>query len=455
MRRTLVRLLFGWPLGLLAVLLLPTPALAIDEWTLPNPSSGPAGITTGPDGALWFTEETPGPTSPGGPGGNRIGRITTSGAITEYPIPTTSAQPAEIVAGPDNALWFTEFGKSQIGRLDPATGNITEYPVELGSGPDGITVGPDGALWFTEYQFSKIGRMTTDGSVTHVFATPTPNSGPSGITPGPDGRLWFTEALGNKIGAFNPSNPTTGGVSEYPTGADPSGITSSFGALWYTASGLGADGNKIGRISTTGVIQEFTVPTASSDPSGIATGSDGAIWFTESSAAGNKIGRMTTGGSFTEFPLANASSGPEEITSGPDGALWFTEAGVSPDPNNPLAAKVGGNRIGRIAPATPGVTPGSPTAPGGSSPSSSSSSSSSSPRLSVLPPSSTTNTTRKSCRVPKLRRLSVRKAKKKLRRAKCRYRIRGKGRVVSTRPKAGKRTSKRVVVRAKRKRRRS
>ena len=54
------------------------------------------------------------------------------------------------------------------------------------------------------------------------------------------------------------------------------------------------------------------------------------------------------------------------------------------------------------------------------------------------------------CVVPRLRGLSVSQAKKKLRRARCRYRIRGKGRVLSTSPSAGARTNKTVLVRAKR-----
>ena len=53
------------------------------------------------------------------------------------------------------------------------------------------------------------------------------------------------------------------------------------------------------------------------------------------------------------------------------------------------------------------------------------------------------------CKVPKVKRLSVKKATKKLKKAKCKYRVRGKGYVVSTKPKAGKRTTKRVVVKAK------
>jgi subtilisin len=51
------------------------------------------------------------------------------------------------------------------------------------------------------------------------------------------------------------------------------------------------------------------------------------------------------------------------------------------------------------------------------------------------------------CRVPRIRGMRVRAAKKRLRRAGCRYRIRGRGRVRSTVPRAGRRTARRVIVR--------
>jgi hypothetical protein len=115
-------------------------------------------------------------------------------------------------------------------------------------------------------------------------------------------------------------------ISEFsiPTAASyPSGITAGpDGALWFTD----ASANKIGRITTAGIIMEFPIPTAGSYPFGITTGPDGAIWFTESNQTnGNKIGRITTAGVFTEFAIPTASSNPHRITTGPDGALWFVE----------------------------------------------------------------------------------------------------------------------------------
>src|SRR5436309_2180881 len=81
--------------------------------------------------------------------------------ISEFPILTFGGSPAGITAGPDGALWFAEINADIIGRITTA-GVVTEFPTPtLGSAPDGITTGPDGALWFTEFGTSFIGRVTT------------------------------------------------------------------------------------------------------------------------------------------------------------------------------------------------------------------------------------------------------------------------------------------------------
>src|SRR5476649_579595 len=70
----------------------------------------PLGITAGPDGNLWFTEQN----------GNRIGRITPAGVVTEFSAGITpSALPGGIAAGPDGSLWFTETSGSRIARITP------------------------------------------------------------------------------------------------------------------------------------------------------------------------------------------------------------------------------------------------------------------------------------------------------------------------------------------------
>jgi len=159
---------------------------------LPTVNSGPYGITSGPDGNLWFTEANF--------AGNKIGRITPTGTITEFTIPTANSGPIGITTGPDGNLWFTEDSGNKIGRITP-TGTFTEFTIPtVNSGPFGITAGPDGNLWFTENIGNKIGRITPTGTSTE-FIIPTAGE-PGGITAGPDGNLWFTEECVRELTLF-------------------------------------------------------------------------------------------------------------------------------------------------------------------------------------------------------------------------------------------------------------
>jgi virginiamycin B lyase len=85
--------------------------------------------------------------------------MTTSGALTEFAIPTGASGPSAIAAGPDGNLWFTEYNANQVARITPG-GVVTEFPVPTpGSGPYGIARGGDGNLWFTEFTADKVARI--------------------------------------------------------------------------------------------------------------------------------------------------------------------------------------------------------------------------------------------------------------------------------------------------------
>src|SRR5262249_49408386 len=80
--------------------------------------------------------------------------------------------PTEVTAGPDGNLWFTEFNANQIGRITP-TGTITEFPLPTAnSGPWGITAGPDGNLWFAEFYGNQIARITPTRPITELSYPP-------------------------------------------------------------------------------------------------------------------------------------------------------------------------------------------------------------------------------------------------------------------------------------------
>ncbi|HEX6818869.1 MAG TPA: hypothetical protein VF120_10875 [Ktedonobacterales bacterium] len=287
----------------------------------------PTGVALGPDGNLWFTAS-----SVSGP--NIVGKITPSGVITEFPLTATSGDPSGITKGPDGNLWFTESGvgsgrSSAIGRMT-TSGQLTEFPVSSGDYPDRISSGPDGNLWFTESAQAGaglIGRITPAGSITEF--KPAVFGNPTGITVGPDGNLWYT--LPSGLNTSNIGRTTPGGVSTaFPvTGGLPIGITAGpDGALWFTEGYA----NFIGRITTSGAMSTFNLPTRNADYGPIVVGPNGNLWFTltgeyAQTIDANQIGEISPAGAVQVFKI-NATGEPEDITVGPDGNLWFTESGT-------------------------------------------------------------------------------------------------------------------------------
>jgi virginiamycin B lyase len=268
-----------------------------------------AGIVTGPDGALWFTD----------PGNDVIGRVTTQGTYTmETP---AGAQVSDgITVGSDQNLWFTtQQSNAQIGQITTA-GVVTLFADPGGSFPQGITTGSDGALWFAESN-GTVGRMTTTGNVTH-FTVAASDAELEGIVAGPDGNLWVTQYI---VGGSRLSNKvirvtTSGKHKAFTVGSGPDFIcVGPDNALWFSEAGA----NAIGRLTTNGSYKEFPTGGKSAQPSGIAAGPDGALWFTDFSGRGG-IGRMTTSGKVKFYSVPGSSPELAEITAGPKGRMWFT-----------------------------------------------------------------------------------------------------------------------------------
>ena len=124
----------------------------------------------------------------------------------------------------------------------------------------------------------------------------------------------------NSIGRIT----TEGVVTNFtdPTISDPRDITvGPDSALWFT----NPDNDSIGRITTDGSVTNFTDPSIDL-PTEITNGPDDALWFVN--AGNNSIGRITPDGSVTNFSGSGISY-PEAITTGPDGALWFINGGAN------------------------------------------------------------------------------------------------------------------------------
>ena len=320
-----------------------TPPTIVEFAMVPTPGAEPFMIKAGPDGNVWFSETD----------ANKIARIDLDGTLLpEFDTPASAINQG-IPGAPHNTsgfafepstgnIWFPEVGSDKIGVMSPSGVLLHEYdipsPLAL---VHTITLGPDGNFWFAEVGTDKIGRITPAGVVTE-FKLPTADtrgpatdfsagSQPFDIIVGPDGALWFTEFTGDRIGRIT----TDGDLSEFNVPIHTSGIPGFVhlgdpleiivgpdGALWYSD----LDGNSINRITTTGEVNEYPVPTLEAQVQGLVAAPDGTIWFIEQQVG--KIGRITLDGQITEFAIPGADgpgSFPFDITVGPDGHLWFTE----------------------------------------------------------------------------------------------------------------------------------
>src|SRR6266702_311573 len=129
-------------------------------WFTAHPASSTASIPPAPTGGI---PASPTASIPASPTASIPASPTKN--ITEFAPSTAGSKPEGITAGPDGNLWFTEFDGNKIGRISP-DGSITEFrlPTDCGSvvycEPSAITAGPDGNLWFTEVDGNKIGRIT-------------------------------------------------------------------------------------------------------------------------------------------------------------------------------------------------------------------------------------------------------------------------------------------------------
>ncbi len=181
------------------------------EYPTPTDNSYPEGITSGPDGNLWFTEL-------GNPG--EIGRRNLDGSITEFPLPPSGSNPNDITAGPDGNLWFIEANYTKTDNMIvriTLKGALTEFilPPQTTlpfNHPAHIVTGRDDNLWFTEPGTNEIVRMTTAGALTYYPLTST-GSGVDDITSDRDGNLWFTEPPVGQIGRL--TLPHTSTVSDH------------------------------------------------------------------------------------------------------------------------------------------------------------------------------------------------------------------------------------------------
>jgi virginiamycin B lyase len=142
---------------------------------------------------------------------NYVGHVVTrTGEIHLIKSPTAGSRPYGIVVDPKNRPWFVEFGTNKIAMIDAATMKIVEHNLpDSKTHPRRIAVTSDGILWYGDYTRGMLGRF--DPSTGAVKEWPLPSAGmslPYAMTSDDKDRIWLVETgvQPNRLVGFDPRN---------------------------------------------------------------------------------------------------------------------------------------------------------------------------------------------------------------------------------------------------------
>ncbi len=254
------------------------------------PLSGATGNETmirGNDGDMWLGMN------------GKIARVTPSGQVSYFPIPTAGVVADFLTVGPDGNIWFTEGPPSgstsvngKIGKITPS-GVITEYPpspgvVRLNGGNSlgTITRGPDGNLWYSDGV--KLFRMTTSGVNLDQQGLSVGNNLVECCNPmdtGPDNNVWGI-AWDDSVSTFpsallkiSPSGQVLARIENPPISSTfypISNFVLSQNALW--AFPLQQKG-QFDQILPNGTITAISLPSDCRNTFGLTRDASGRLWF--------------------------------------------------------------------------------------------------------------------------------------------------------------------------------
>jgi virginiamycin B lyase len=131
-----------------------------------------------------------------------------------YDIPTwveTKQYPGAygIDVAADGRVWFAEREVNKIGRLDPVTGKIDEFPTPGNDVPRRMGADWEGNVWVGFHETGKLVKIDEKYGTMTYYQPPTPNNGSYHAVADPRNKMiWLTEQTADKIARFDPKTET-------------------------------------------------------------------------------------------------------------------------------------------------------------------------------------------------------------------------------------------------------
>ena len=159
--------------------------------------SSPHGVIQGPDRAAWLTDG----------GQNAIVRVSWPGRevrVFRLPEGTPYTNLNTAAFDGDGHLWYT--GQAGVvGKVVPATGEVTVQDAPRGRGPYGICVTPSGDVWWCSLAGSFIARIDRKTGASTIVEPPTKGQGARRVWSDSRGRIWVSEWNSGQLSVHDPA----------------------------------------------------------------------------------------------------------------------------------------------------------------------------------------------------------------------------------------------------------
>ncbi|HEY6865520.1 MAG TPA: carboxypeptidase regulatory-like domain-containing protein [Burkholderiales bacterium] len=257
---------------------------------------------------------------------------------TEYALPRETIEPHDVIVDSDGIAWYSSFGEQYLGRLDPKTGAVREFLIEVNkpgfpTGLLGLRSDRDGNLWLGNMYQATIVRFDRKAQAFTTWQLPAERNIDAAqinmVSPQfahVDGKVWTQN---NGFAGVHRLDVKTGKIETWePFKGAPKGephniydvVPDSQNNAWFTDFRW----RHIGRIDAkTGEVKLYEVPATAkvvAPRRGMMDASD-RLWFAQ--YRGDKIAVLDTKtGQFRDWAVAPKWSSPYDVTIDRNEEAW-------------------------------------------------------------------------------------------------------------------------------------
>jgi len=256
--------------------------------------------------------------------------------VTEYDLPRKTIEPHDVIVDRDGMVWYSDFGAMFLGRLDPKTGKVTEYPIPTIK--EGFPVGTldletdrDGNLWVGLMYQGGVAKLDRTTGKVQTWSVPkewqTDATQQSFVSPTfshVDGKVWVKNSDRAQILRLDPATSTW---ENFGTFTDPAtkrtigsyGINADHNNNLYM---LDFNAENIGILDgATKKLEILRTTISNSRPRRGSVDAQNRLWFAEYD--GNAIGMLDPKTrQIKEWPVPTPWSNPYDVVIDKNGEAW-------------------------------------------------------------------------------------------------------------------------------------